>query len=104
MTSEQAIRATILVSMHDRVGRHSLVVELVARARRAKLAGATVFEAREGFGESGRIHRVHALSDNAPVSIVIIDAREPVEAFLLGASDLLEGALVVVDDVTIVRL
>lgn len=47
---------------------------------------------------------MHALSDNAPVSIVIIDAREPVEAFLLGASDLLEGALVVVDDVTIVRL
>ncbi|MGO8876904.1 MAG: DUF190 domain-containing protein [Acidimicrobiales bacterium] len=102
--SEAAVRATILVSMQDRARRHSLVVELVLRAHRAHLAGATVFEGREGFGESGRVHRTHTLSDDAPVSVVIIDRRERIEQFLGDVAELLEHVLVVLDDVDVVRI
>jgi hypothetical protein len=101
---EAALRATILVTMHDRARRHSLVVELVLRAHRAKLAGATVFEARDGFGRSGRTHRTHTLSDDAPASVVLIDRPDRVEAFLSEISDLIGDALVVLDDVEVVRL
>lgn len=102
-STEPAARATILVSMHDRARRHSLVIELLLRAHRAKMAGATVFEGRMGFGESGRLHRTHALSDDSPASVVLIDRPDRIEAFLHDVSDLLGDALVVVDDVEVVR-
>jgi len=102
--TEPAVRVTVLVSMHDRAHRHSLVVELVRRAHRAGMAGVTVFEGREGFGESRRVHHTHVLSDDAPASVVLIDRSERVDAFLHEIAELLEDVLVVIDDVEIVRL
>ncbi|MGD0084977.1 MAG: DUF190 domain-containing protein [Acidimicrobiales bacterium] len=97
-----AQRLTILLTMHEHSRRRSLVIELLMRAHRAHLAGATVFRAYEGYGTSGRRHRMHGLSDDAPASIVIIDEAHRIETFLADVENLLDHAVVTIDEVLIV--
>jgi hypothetical protein len=92
----------MLFNISDHAHHGSLMTKLLQRARRAKLAGATVFEAQEGYGSSGRVHRNHLLSDDSPVTLVIIDRPDRIEAFLLEVGDLLEDVLTTVSDVEVV--
>lgn len=94
-----AVRLTMLMTVHDHVRHGSLEMELLKRARKAKLAGATVFEGYEGYGASGHVHRTHVMSDDAPLALVIVDEPHRVEQFLDDVADLLHGVLVVTDDV-----
>jgi PII-like signaling protein len=80
-------------------------VAIVHRAHAAGLAGASVFRGLEGFGASSHIHtsRILSLSEDLPLSIVIVDAEERIAAFLPQLDELISEGLVVVDDVTVVR-
>jgi PII-like signaling protein len=97
-----ATRLTLMMTFHDHVGRKGLEMEVLRRARRAKLAGATVFEAVEGFGNSGHLHRSHLVSDDSPLAVVIVDRPERIEAFLESIEELLKGIRVVLDDVEVI--
>ena len=96
-----AKRLTFVISVHDRVGHGRLEVELVKRARKAKLAGATVFEGREGYGASGHVHREHLLSDDRPLAVVVIDRPDKIEEFLDEVAHLLDGVLVAVAEIEV---
>jgi hypothetical protein len=98
----QATRLTLLMTFHDHAGRKGLEMEVLRRARKAKLAGLTVFEAIEGFGHSGLVHRGHLMSDDAPLAIVIVDETEKIKAFLGSIAELLTDIRVVLDDVEII--
>lgn len=100
----RAKRVTMLLCVRDHDHHGSLLVHLMQRARRAKLAGATAFEAYEGYGASGHIHRTHSLSDDAPVTLIIIDRPERIDAFLDGAADLLHEVFITVADLEVVEL
>jgi PII-like signaling protein len=89
------------MTFHDHAGRKGLEMEVLKRARKAKTAGLTVFEAIEGFGHSGLVHRSHLMSDDAPLAIVIVDSPETIDAFLSSIADMLSGIRVVLDDVEI---
>lgn len=102
-STRPATRATILLGVRDHAHHTSLRVKLMQRAKRAKLAGATVFAAHEGYGVSRRIHQNHALSGDSPLALVIIDAPERINAFLLENADLLADVVIVMDDVDIVE-
>ena len=97
-------RVSIHVTVQDRSGHRSLTTELLQRARRAGVAGATVFRAVEGFGASGRTHRTHLVGEDAPVAVVVVDRPEVVEAFLSELGGLLDGVRVVREDVEIVEV
>lgn len=99
-----AKRVTMLLTVRDRSHRGSLMIELLRRARRAKLSGATAFEAHEGYGVSGRVHRTHLLSDDAPVTVVIIDRPDQIDEFLRQVGPLLGDVLVTIEDIDIVEL
>lgn len=99
-----AKRLAMFIGVRDHDHHGSLLVHLMQRAHKARLAGATAFEALEGYGASGHVHKTHALSDDAPVMIVIIDREEPIEAFLRDAAELLVNVLVTVVDVQVVEL
>jgi PII-like signaling protein len=101
--SRPAKRATMLFSMRDHAHHRSLMIQLLKRARRAKLSGATVYEAHAGYGESGRVHRVHLMADDRPVTLVIVDRPETIVTFLDQVADLLHDVLVTVDDIDIVE-
>lgn len=104
MKARAGQRLTVLLSPHDRAGHAGLEVELLRRARRAGLAGATVFRCEEGFGGSQRIHRVHLLSEDRPLEIVLVDEPERIDAFLQSVRPLLTGVAITLEDVEIVDL
>jgi PII-like signaling protein len=88
---------TIFVGESDQHSHRPLYTEIVERARRAGLAGATVIRGVEGFGASARLHKVHALqlSEDAPVAVIVVDDPARIEAFLPVVEDLVGDGLVV---------
>jgi PII-like signaling protein len=103
--SGPAKRMTIFVGEQDSHGGHALSHEIVRRAHASAMAGVTVFRGVEGYGASSHLHTAHilSLSDDLPICIVIVDLAEAIERFATQLDDLIDGGLVTVDDVTVVR-
>ncbi len=101
----RAVRLSIFIGESDTWHHRSLYAEIVRRAHKAGLAGATVIRGIEGFGASSRIHTAHMfrLSNDLPVLIVIIDAEDRVREFLAQLEELEIGGLVMLDEVRVVR-
>ncbi|MFN2518903.1 MAG: DUF190 domain-containing protein [Jatrophihabitantaceae bacterium] len=100
-----AKRLTIFIGESDRYRHHSLSSEIIDRARRAGLAGCSVFRGTAGFGATGHLHtsRLLSLSEDLPMAIVIVDAPDRIETFLPQLDELVTGGLVILDDVDIIR-
>lgn len=79
-------------------------VEIVERARKAKLAGATVLGGVEGFGAANQMHRRHAMSvsEDVPVVVIVVDSSSKIESFLSGLDDMRLDAMVVRQPVEVV--
>ncbi len=100
-----ALRLTVLIGEADQFHRRPLYAEIVHRAHRDGLAGASVFRGIEGYGKSSHIHtsRLLSLSDDLPVSIVIVDTAEKVQAFLPQLDELVTQGLVLLDEVEVIK-
>lgn len=101
----EALRLTVLVGEVDQFGHRPVYTEIVHRARKAGLAGASVFRGIEGFGRSSRIHttRLLSLSEDLPVSVVIVDEQDKVRRFLPELDELVSEGLVLLERVEVVR-
>ncbi|CAL9488981.1 hypothetical protein SUDANB171_03188 [Streptomyces sp. enrichment culture] len=100
------LRLTVLVGEGDLHGHRPMYSEIVHRAHRARLAGASVFRGIEGFGASSLIHttRLLSLSEELPVAVVVVDVAERVRAFVAELREVVGETLVAwVDEVEIVR-
>lgn len=100
-----ARRLTIIVGEEDTWHRKPVYTEIVHRAHAAGLAGASVFRGIEGYGASNHIHtsRILSLSDDLPVSVVVVDTAEKVAAFLQELDELAIEGLIMLDDVEVVH-
>lgn len=100
-----ARRLTIFIGEADRWHHKPLYTEIVHRAHRDGLAGASVLRGIEGFGASSLIHtaRLLSMSDDLPVAIIIVDAAERIDDFLPQLDELITEGLVILDDVEVVR-
>jgi len=98
-------RLTIFIGEADRHGHTPLATEIVQRAHKAGLAGASVFRGVEGYGASNHIHttRILSLSDDLPIAVIIIDADERIQAFLPELDELITEGLVIIDDVEVLK-
>jgi PII-like signaling protein len=59
----------------------------------------------EGYGASSRIHtsRLLSLSEDLPVAVVIVDAKERIDAYLPELDELITEGLVIVDPVDVIK-
>jgi PII-like signaling protein len=103
--SGRALRLSIFIGEGDSWHHKSLYTEIVHRAHKAGLAGATVIRGIEGFGASSRIHTTHVfrLSGDLPLLVVIVDAEDRVREFLPRLDELEISGLVILDEVNVVR-
>ncbi len=100
-----ALRLTVVLGESDQWHHKPVYTEIVHRAHSAGMAGASVFRGIEGFGRANHIHttRILSLSEDLPVTVVIVDAEEKIRAFLPELEELLTGGLAIVEPVEVVR-
>ncbi len=103
--SGTAQRLMIMVGESDQWHHRPVFTEIVHRAHRAGLAGATVLRGIESFGGSSLVHttRFLSLSEDLPVVVVIVDSHQRIASFLPQLDELLVEGLVTLEDVEVIR-
>ncbi|MBL7489924.1 DUF190 domain-containing protein [Frankia sp. AgB1.9] len=101
----RALRLTVFIGEGDQWHHRPLTSEIVHRAHRAGLAGASVFHGVEGFGASSIVHttRLLSLSQDLPVAVVIVDDEPRIRGFLPQLDELVTEGLVILDEVEVIR-
>jgi hypothetical protein len=104
-TLEPACLLRIYLGENDRTAGVPTYEAIVRRAREMHLAGATVLRGPMGFGHNSRIHtaKLFRLSEDLPLVIEIVDARDKIDAFLAEIEALLPSGLVTLENVQVVR-
>jgi uncharacterized protein len=92
------------LSEHDRYHGKPLHEVIVAKCQELKIAGATVFRGREGYGETSEIHRPHLLKHDLPLVINIIDTAENIDRLLPIVESMMDKGLITVSDVQTMRV
>jgi len=92
------------------ISHHTPVYErIVIEARKAGLAGATVFKGIMGYGGTSRIHtaKILRLSEDLPLIIEIVDEEEKIENFLPIVDQIFEeancGGLITIEKANIIK-
>jgi PII-like signaling protein len=99
----------IFVGESDKLEHIPVYEKITLEARKAGLAGATVFKGIMGFGKNSRIHtaKILRLSEDMPMVIEIVDEAEKIEKFLPLLHDLFEkancGGLITLENVEIIK-
>lgn len=78
---------------------------IVLKAREMGLAGATVFKGVLGFGADSRLHtyKILRLSEDMPMVIEVVDAKEKVEALLVQIDEMVQEGLVTIEPVRVIK-
>lgn len=100
-----AFRLTIFVDADDTWHHKPLYHEIVHRAHKAGLAGATVLRGVEGFGASSLIHttRILSLAEDLPAVILIVDSEDRIRDFLPQVEELIDEGMIILDEVEVIR-
>jgi PII-like signaling protein len=102
---EQAELLRIFIGESDRHDGRPLYEAVVLKARACGLAGATVLRSPMGYGANSRLHtaKILRLSDDLPMVVEIIDEVEKIEAFLPVLDTMMDGGLVTLEKVHVLR-
>lgn len=99
----RACRLSIYLGNADTHRHKALSGEILHRAHRAGLSGATTLQGIEGYGHSSTVHATPRwrLTDRTPITVHFIDTADRVRAFLPQLDDLAADCLIVCDEVEI---
>ena len=98
-----ALQVVVFVEEGAQFRHRPVYTEIVHRAHKAGLAGASVLRGIEGFGSSAHIHtsRILSLSQNLPVTVVMIDDEQRIRDFLPQLEEVVEHGLITVTAVEV---
>ena len=101
----EAQRVTLYIGSSDTWKGRNLSAAIVERCRKMGMAGATASLGVLGFGKHSVIHRAHlfGLSEDLPEKIEIIDRPERIAQLLPVLEEMVEGGLIVLQDVRAIR-
>jgi PII-like signaling protein len=102
-TYQRALRLSIYLGNADVRDHKALSREIVHRAHRAGLRGATTLQGIKGYGHSHKIHDTPkwSLLDRTPITVHIIDTPDRIRAFLPRLDDVATNCLIVCDEVQV---
>jgi len=95
----------IFIGESDQWHGKPLYEAIVLKARELHLAGATVLRGPMGFGAASRIHttKVLRLSEDLPMVIEIVDAREKIDQLLPHIDQMVTEGLVTLEKVQVIK-
>jgi PII-like signaling protein len=95
----------IFVGESDRWHGTPLYEAIVLKARELHLAGATVLRGQMGFGANSRLHtaKIMRLSEDLPMIIEIVDAKEKIDTLLPAIDAMVQEGLVTLEKVTVIK-
>ncbi len=94
----------IHLSESDRYQGKALHEAIVAKCREFKIAGATVFQGLEGYGESADLHRSHLVRHDQPVVVVIVDTAGNVDRLMPALEEMIDTGMLATSDVEMTRV
>lgn len=95
----------IFLGESDKWQGRPLYEAIVLEAKKAGLAGATVFKGFMGFGAHSRIHSVKILqlSEDLPILIEIVDSEEKIQAFMPTLDQMVREGLITMEKVEVIQ-
>ncbi len=99
----------IFLGESDKSHSTNVYEKIVIEARKAGLAGATVFKGIMGFGGTSRIHtsKILRLSEDLPLIIEIVDEEAKIESFIPIVDKIFEesncGGLITLEKAEIIK-
>lgn len=101
MSRVRAVRLSVYLGNADLHRHRALSSEIVHRAHRAGLSGASTMQGILGYGRSAAIHTTPrwGFTDRTPVTVHIIDTAEEIDEFLPQLRDIAGDCLIVRDEV-----
>lgn len=94
----------VFAGENDRWHGKPLYEAIVARAREAGLAGATVLRGLMGYGAKSRIHtaKILRLSEDLPMVIELVDTAEKIQAFVPLLDEMVGDGMVTLEKVQVI--
>lgn len=95
----------IFIGESDRWEGKPLYEAIVLKARELHMAGATVLRGPMGFGAHSRMHtaKILRLSEDLPIVIEIVDAKEKIDQLLPYIDQMVEEGLVTLERVRVIK-
>jgi PII-like signaling protein len=102
---KDAMLLRIFIGEDDKHESRPLYEAIVLKARDMHLAGATVVRGPMGFGHSSHLHttKILRLSQDLPLVIEIVDAKEKIDAFLPVLDRMMSSGLVTLEKVQVLQ-
>lgn len=104
MKTQSARILRIHISESDRYAGQPLWEAIVAKCREFNIAGATVFQGLEGYGDSAELHRAHLVRNNQPIVIVIVDIPENLDRLVPAVEEMLDTGVLATSDAEMIRV
>jgi uncharacterized protein len=95
----------VFIGESDKWHGRPLYEAIVLKARELHLAGATVLRGPMGFGAQSRLHtaKIMRLSEDLPMIIEIVDAREKIDELLPHIDEMVQEGLVTLERVQVIK-
>jgi len=94
----------VYIGERDHYHGQPLYSAIVHAARKAGLAGATVFKGIEGYGSHSVVHaaRIVDMSSDLPILIELVDDAQKIEAFMPALTGMVDAGLVTLERIEVI--